>query len=230
MAVSKFLLISPPRTGSTAIRMALAQIPGVFCHGEVLARTRPIGFFKMPADGEKLRNENRIKYYEATAIKGYTTTGIKVLHRQLFDEENAGLLQMLSERKEIAVLHLWRRDLCSRYISSLNFRAAQRPGRDPIVASKEAMLENCRNSVAHYKLTRKLFDDHANLTVCFEDILKQGETVWPLVQDLLGAPHGKIILPQKEAKSKAGFVNYVANVDELRACYDAVREEFEMGF
>lgn len=224
---SRFLLISPPRTGSTAVRMAFAQMPGVYCHGEVLAQKHPIGFFKMPEGGEHWRETDAIKFYDATAIAPYRITGIKVLHKQLFLEDNAGLVQHLSEREEVKVIHLWRRDLCARFLSGVNFLAAKRPPAKPLVLSKEAMLQDFQNRLAHRKWSKQLFRNHDSVSVCFEDIAKKGDATWPKIQTLLGEPVRAITLPNKESKKKDNFVNYVANADELRAYYDTVRAEFE---
>jgi len=207
--------------------MAFAQMPGVFCHGEVLGLNRSHGFFKMPEDAERLRDEDAIGFYEATAIPPYRVTGIKILHMQMFFEGNAGLMQHLIEREELPVIHLWRRDLCGRFLSGVNFRAAKRPPDEPLVLSKEAMLQDFRNRLAHRRWARQLFRNHDNVSVTFEDIVKQGDVAWPRIQTLLQLPVQPIALPDKQSGKKESYANYVANADELRAFYETVRAEFE---
>jgi hypothetical protein len=224
---TRFLLIAAPRTGSTAVRMAFAQMPGVFCHGEVLAVKQPIGFFKMPDGGEHLRNADAIKFYEATAIQPYRITGIKILHFQLFFEGNAALTQYLIEREDVPVIHLWRRDLCGRFLSGVNFRAAKRPPPAPLVLTKDEMVQDFRNRLAHRKWARQMFRNHDSVAITFEELTQKGDVIWPRIQALLHEPVVTIALPDKQSGKKESFVNYVANADELRAFYETIRAEFE---
>ena len=209
------------------MRMAFAQMPGVYCHGEVLALKQPIGFFKMPEGAQQLRDTDAIRYYEATAIAPYRVTGIKVLHFQMFSESNAGLVQHLIEREDVPVIHLWRRDLCARFLSGVNFRAARRPPPEPLVLTKGEMLQDFRNRIAHRNWAKQMFRHHDNVSVTFEDMTKSGEAAWPRIQALLREPVIPISLPNKQSDRKDSYVNFVANADELRAFYDTVRSEFE---
>ena len=126
---SRFLLISPARSGSTALRLAANVQPGVLCHGEILGRNRILGISnKDLPEAERAQLSPQMRQQDPERFlrimlgqPGFDQQGFKALLPHFFLEQNAYLLSRVLATTS-RVVFLWRRDLLRRFRSECLLR------------------------------------------------------------------------------------------------------------
>lgn len=224
----RFVIICPARTGSTMLRKALLARGDISCHGEIMGLARPHGLIRRDTTLDKdeawrLHAEDPIELvrhaFGKSAVSGRSIFGFKLLYQQL--EARPAVADWLAADRDIAVVHLWRRDLCERFISHRRYEAAARPGAQPhaITLDPADMLADVARQQASRAAVMARFGRHPMLEPVYEGLIAAGEAT--AVSRFLGVD-GETPLPDAKADRDDLPEITVANAAELRAAYAAL--------
>lgn len=224
----RFVIICPARTGSTMLRKALLARGDVSCHGEIMGLARPHGLIRRDTALEKdeawrLHAEDPIELirhaFGKSAVMGRRVFGFKLLYRQL--EGRPQVADWLAADRDIALVHLWRNDLCERFISHKRYEAAARPGAEPhaIVLDPAEMIADIARQKAARAAVLARFEGHRLIEPVYEELIAAG-TADP-VSRFLGLD-GPTPLPDAKADRDDLPEVTVTNAGELRAAYAAL--------
>lgn len=224
----RFVIICPARTGSTMLRKALLGRRDIACHGEIMGLARPHGLIRRDTTLEKdeawrLHAEDPIELirhaFGKSAVSGRTVFGFKMIYRQF--EGRPDVADWLAADREIALVHLWRRDLCERFMSHERYAAATKPGAEPhaITLDPAAMIVDIARQRASREKVLAHFEGHRVLEPVYEDLLAAGNAT--VVSRFLGV-EGDTPLPEAKADRDDLPEITVANAAELRAAYAAL--------
>ena len=203
---TRFVLVSPARSGSTVLRNTLNAHPEVICHGEILDRNRILGLVHNPAvtlsgiELYQLRKEC-IKDFVYSQIlvapSAVKAVGFKALYYHFGEIQFAEAIQMLIECKDIKMIFLWRRNLVDRYLSEVQHRMEAALKTKPVTVTLEEVAQDCRNQLSSGAIIGSMLSDHTCITVCYEDLVSDSRTTLQRITALLGVDPGIIELPEK---------------------------------
>jgi hypothetical protein len=223
----RFVIICPSRTGSTMLRMSLSRHPAISCHGEILAQTKARGLNGRDVGLEvdevaRLHAEDPAELVRrslgATPARGKTAFGFKIIYRQIPPRQ--AIVDSLAADPGIALVHLWRRDLCDRFISHKKHAAAGRARAvelDITLDPAELVADVAAQTRARAEVLA-MFAGHAALEVTYEDLVGAGNA--NAVVRFLGLEGEAPLADRQEAPGRP--VVTVANEAELRAAYAAL--------
>ena len=235
--MTRFVVIGPARSGTTALRTALGRHPQVVCHGEILSPNRVIGLSRAaaglpqdPAEAFLMRSHDTVGFVEQALRTSRPVNGFKVLYNQIVQGHAAEVLAHLQSDPRLAVIFLWRRNLARRFLSELKLRVqyANRAAgeRDFVLSpSAEEMFQDCRNQLRMREMVRALFDGHPAVELVYEDLI--GKRSIPDVSDLLGLALPDVLLSDRKEDYQSDKVVTVSGEATLLEAYEARRSEFE---
>ena len=114
---NRFIIISPPRTGSTLLRTMLNSVPELICHGELYALKRVLGVShhkksKLSRNELfRLRTINEPMFWSTMGFEAENKVGFKILYEQFLSVSAANILNLLDENPGIKIIHLWSKHL-----------------------------------------------------------------------------------------------------------------------
>jgi len=211
MEKTEFIILGPARSGSTLLRNLINRHPKITCHGELFAK-RILGYaLNSPPTHDllKIRSEGVDNFLDFIYSGKSTVIGFKLLYEQCFQAERVHLIDKINERR-VKVIHLWRKNLASVYVSRRNLINFEK---EPISISKNEFLEFIRSINSAKKHTIKAVHGLQRLDIFYEDLISNHAMVLDSIFDFLGAERIKISLPDKKISATA---NYVLNEDELQ--------------
>ena len=217
MSSTRFLVVAAPRSGSTSFRRALNQNPEIFCHGEIIAENKIIGFFKAPENIEALRKKDPLEFYRRTMLPGFSCTGFKVLNYQVFLQKNAGLISHLVRDKSLKIIHLWRNDLGARYISAIKKTRESSPPDRPLTITREQLIDDIEGQRFLRAMALSAFRNHPSIEVSFEVLIGNPSLELRRVQDFLGTSVQNIELEAQEPSTNTQQI--IANEAEIKEMY-----------
>ncbi|MCK5536709.1 MAG: sulfotransferase domain-containing protein [Bacteroidales bacterium] len=183
---NRFIILAPPRTGSTMVRMMLNSVDNIICHGEVFAIHRVLGIStKVNTNYSveslfQLRNENMKKFLAVMEFSDKNKcVGMKVLYNQLL--KSAELIQYIKDNK-IKIIHLWRNDLEARHYSELilNIKVRNKnvEGKKTIYHKSTASMifKEAKELILWGNLYQDIFKENPILNISYEDFLIDEKT------------------------------------------------------
>ncbi len=233
--MKRFIVVSPARSGSTALRMAINRHPQAVCHGEILATHRVIGASQHTSLGQMdpeelmaIRDLDPAGFVNLALDNAGMVSGFKIIYFQFENAAIAAGVEKLVTDRKLLVVFLWRQNLARRYLSEMKLRAQFRARNDQpaeIVIDVDAatMLQDCRNQIATRERMRDLFKDHPHLDLVFEDIAERKEI--PEVNDFLDLSAPMVRLSDGKDDYISSTTIVVPNELELMAAYDVAEPE-----
>lgn len=200
--ITRFMLISPARSGSTMIGATLAGHPQVHMHGEVMGRkhVRTARRSYLPEAIKALSREEfartmllersrdtRQFIQETLFVAGgkKKAVGFKLLLDQAFSMDFADAFLWLAEQKEVKIIWLERRNHLARYASRLVKRTkgggkgrslvrakGELPAQLTTEVDPDKFQQDIRNQEAAMKIMRERFDGHPCLEIAYEDVVR----------------------------------------------------------
>jgi LPS sulfotransferase NodH len=132
----KFVIVGPPRSGTTLLVKTLNQLQGVLCHGELLqdlVRGLEDGFealYSTQAEREERmqrllahRNEDQVGFVQRAFDCPAKAVGMKVLYKTFLNPKWGPAIAYLSSQDELSYIHIRRRNALRRYISESVMKA-----------------------------------------------------------------------------------------------------------
>lgn len=227
--MQKFVIVAPPRSGSTFLRMALARHPQIVCHGEIMG-ARVLGLFHPGSDPEDQR------YVRARSIERFSTdlvyardadaVGLKILYQQMLMPHAAQFVRDMIEDTDVKVIYLWRRNLFARFLSDyrnirrsiFRFQQEKAGEGERYAIEPDRVVQDARNQIASARVVLDLLRDHEHIAVELEQFENTGAAFDPLCE-FLGVPTGQIDLDAdfkpKAAPAKFDISDLIVNHDEL---------------
>ena len=112
----RFILVTPPRSGSTMLTWTLSQHPALVSYGEIFHESF-IGWGKEPAPSlmsesrlDRLRRDDPLKFLSTHIWRGRAQSvkavGFKVLYNQILSSDNRTLADLFCLDRRIRVIHL----------------------------------------------------------------------------------------------------------------------------
>ena len=197
--ITRFLLISAARSGSTMIRTTLAEHPEVHMHGEVMGdrRVRNVVRAYLPETIKALspeefartmlleRSRNTRRFIQETIFVAggkKKAVGFKLILDQAFSLLFADAFLWLADQKDLKIIWLERRNHLARYASrllrklkggrSLVWAKDELPAQLTTEVDPNEFQQDIRNQEAAMKIMRERFDDHPCLEIVYEDVVK----------------------------------------------------------
>lgn len=235
--MTRFVLVGPARSGTTALRAALGRHPQVVCHGEILSPNRVIGLFPaaagLPADAAEallVRNRDTVGFIEQALGTSRPVNGFKVLYNQIVQVHAAEALAHLLSDPRLAIIFLWRRNLARRFLSEQKLRVqyAKRAAGEREFAlnpSPEEMFQDCRNQLRMRDMVKALFEGHPAVELVYEDIVERRSV--PEIGDVLGLASPEVQLSDRKEDYRNDKVVTVSGEAELLEAYEVRRGDFE---
>jgi hypothetical protein len=221
----RFLILCPSRSGSTMLRMSLTRHPKISCHGEILGMAKPWGLNgrDIGLDGDeavKLHRADPAEFlrraFGAEPARGKAVFGFKMIYRQM--EPRMEIVRGLAADPEVRLVHLWRRDLCDRFLSHKKYALAARAGAvdQEIRLEPAELIADVQRQQAFRAQVLEMFSGHPILEVVYEDLLAAGNAD-PVVAFL--GQSGEAPLAERRAGKRVLPKVVVINEAELRAVY-----------
>jgi len=212
----RFLIVSPARSGSTALRLAINVQAGALCHGEILGKNRILGLSnkvgklsQIPGLTPQMRQDDPDGFLRLMlAQPDVPCQGFKALYSHFYLEQNAYLLnRVLAD--DPAVVVLWRRDLVRRFRSECLLRVEKelwRPKRFSRV-SPEEVIADARVQMAMVAGIHAMLRGHGVRRVMdldFEDLVA-GPEATGRVLDFLGldASRTRLVKDRRTRRNEA---------------------------
>jgi len=232
--MTKAIVLTTQRTGSTFLVESLRSHPEVCCRGEMLA-------------GGHMRNPPGLIYKSRLATKAwrYLTSGavfptrmmdryfartdrpvmaFKAMYNQI---RPPWTLRYLREHTEIRVLHLRRHNLLKQYVSHQLIHVKRDDHWDPhttepvapasIVVSPDAALDFLRRLRAEYEAHERMFERHPRLQLSYESMIDGNALAAGVARDICDF----LGIAQRPMHSRLVKMN-PERLDEMIANYDEV--------
>ncbi len=228
----RFVIVSPPRSGSTLLRTFLDAHPQLCCHGELLGFRRILGLsmkglpswrgqrgHDLAPELVELRSRDTVGFLrQVLDDAGELSVGFKALYQQLYDPQFAEVLDWLVADTSLRVIHLERRNGLRRYVSAeRHFRNQRDPALkgEPLVIDPAVAQQDFRNVASLRARVDREFAAHPILPVVYEDFLADTPAQRRRILAFLGA--GDTELDFRTEPSAEGLRDTIENYDEIAA-------------
>lgn len=227
--MTRFVLVAPARSGSTALRMALNRHPEITCHGEIFGERRVLSLHPatrtgLPADPAELftfRSGHTLEFLEKAFKTRLPVSGFKILYDQLVQVYAADACDYLVTNTDIKVIFLWRQDLCRRFVSEyIHRRRSLGPKAgvaDRSTLSADEMWQDARNHLAMRPRLMRMFENHDTIEVLYEEIVATQRI--PQLNDFLAVGAPPVELAPRRSEPRDSEIS-VENEAELRKEYE----------
>lgn len=221
----RFLILCPSRSGSTMLRMSLSRHPKISCHGEIMGLAKPWGLNGRDLDMEgeealRLHRDDPEHFLRLAlggrSARGKTVFGFKMIYRQM--EPRMDIVRGLAADPDVRLVHLWRRDLCDRFLSHKKYAAATRAGATDheMRLDPAELIADVERQRAFRTQVLEMFSGHPTIEVVYEDLIAAGNAD-PVVA-FLGEDGEAPLIERRPGKRVLPRVT-VSNEAELRAVY-----------
>lgn len=238
-AVTRFVILSAPRTGSTLLASGLGRHPGVRMHGEVLndeedERRMALIDTRASFSGPSANSTEIVAAAFDAYLDTHDAVGLKLLYQHLEGTDGAAVWSYLRNNDEVRVIHVTRRDVFAGLVSLATALVTDRwarteedepPSQPPVAISADSAEQYFRRSLEWRERVRVAIPAHRLLEIGYED-------------DLLGRPYAEVMtmaltflgvtgpVPREPAllrQSHGPVGRRVLNLDELRTHFAATR-------
>jgi LPS sulfotransferase NodH len=206
--MSKAIVLTTQRTGSTFLIECLKSHPEVYCRGEMLAggHVWPPGLvYKSRLATKAYRYLTSGAVFPTRMMDRYFARAdrpVKVFKAMYNQIRPPWILRYLREHTEIRILHLRRHNLLKQYISHELIHVRRADHWDPhttepvkpasIVISADAALRYLRRLRAEYDTHERIFGRHARLQLTYESMIDGDALAAGVARDIcafLGIAH-----------------------------------------
>lgn len=228
--VSRFVIITAGRTGSTRLRLLLDSHPGIRCHGEVFGEN----LSTLAAPGSKAFEEAQAERAAGPAhfmqsrvfdAGENRAVGFKVLYEQLL-ERWPGLFEALAADRTIRIVHLVRRNGLKRFMSEYFvgtvthrhsvLRHEPLPDIQPVTIHVPSLLENLHFLERRKALVREMFAEHPWHEIGYEDSMDDDSPALDALLDFLQVPRALLTVGTRKILPD-DLPSLISNLDEVRA-------------
>jgi LPS sulfotransferase NodH len=237
-----FVIVSPPRAGSTLLRLTLNGLDDVRCHGELLNHKRVSGLENeaaLPVDRKERRmRKTRLLEERARDPVGFVqralssedaaASGFKMLYHQFENPVFDPVISWLTAERSLRIVLLWRNDELRRYVSERVLRAGGPAHSGPggrserlvrVKIDPDTFLAETRRLREQRASLRGRFERHSTMDLSYEDLVEKPQAAIARTAEFVGAATPS--RPVELALAKVGatdLAEVVTNLDELRAC------------
>lgn len=234
------LVVGPPRSGTSALRLALNQHPEMSVMGEILpvsalnplkGRHREAGNM----DDEalfRLRLSDPLGYVDSClAANDRAVTGFKMIYPQMLSIDFFAAVQDLLASPNLRVITTWRRDMPARFRSQMLKLLAARGNYverlEPHLSVDHAVTD-CRNQIAMARTVGAMLDGIPRIGVTQEDLSADPQGTLGRLQRFLGVEQ-RPIAPGARPRTEPTALS--ARLDEMLAdpALDAYRNVEDPG-
>jgi LPS sulfotransferase NodH len=208
---TRFILISPARSGSTMIRATMAEHPQILMHGEVMGQNQVRSVMKaylqepIKTLGQEeflnammlARRRDTRKFIADTLFKlggKKRAVGFKLILDQAFSMHFSDAYLWLAEQNDIKIIWLIRKNHLACYASRLLVPKGrilvsakdELPTQLTTEVDPDEFQQYIRNQEAAMKIMRERFIDHQSLDIVYEDIVKDPRAGYKKIFSFLG--------------------------------------------
>lgn len=236
----KFVIVGPPRSGTTLLVRTLNQVQGVLCHGELLGDLvsgLQDGFeplYHTEAEREERmqrllaqRNKDQVGFMQRALNFPAKAVGMKVLYKTFLNPMWDPAITYLSSQDEFSYIHIRRRNALRRYISESVVKAGgpihSGPGgrRDmarPVHIDVHAFLESQSALSEQEAAVMAIITGKSVLNLAYEQLSSDFAGTITQVCRYIGLDiTGHSIEPALQKIGARDLRNVVSNYDELLA-------------
>lgn len=234
------LIVAPPRTGSTMLRMALNRHPQILMHGEVLGKNVVRGLIPLrntplaeATDDSGRQRAHKALFEErrrdfAAFLKnhvyvsdsqGIEVVGFKLLTWQALARYSRAAFAWLRDRPEVDVIFNIRRDWLARYVSEVVFLHKTRAGADAQPIRFHLDVKDFVKRTEEEKLNisnlREAFASHRSMDVFYEDCVGDLHGSFSSVYDFLNVDTGFATELQSKKAITRPLSEVIANFEQI---------------
>jgi len=175
-----FLIISPARAASTALRYALDNFQDVACHGELFGEIR----INEDIISNKITNPKVGVYRRTIKAQDFLNQmfpsndyvfGSKWLYKHFFNVDNLQFIEAFVNHKP-KIIFLWRRNLIQRFYSDILLRIRMGYLKKQYIESIniDMVRQDCEKQILQAQYISKFFLSESVMCVDFEDMISTG--------------------------------------------------------
>jgi LPS sulfotransferase NodH len=226
--ISRFVIVTAGRTGSTRLRLLLDSHPEIRCHGEVFGGNlstlaEPDSPAMEEAEAARAASPARFMQEWVFAAGTHRAVGFKVLYEQMF-ERWPGLVEALAADRSIRIVHLVRRNGLKRFMSEYFvgtvthkhsvLRDEPLPDIQPVSIHVPSLLENLQFLEHRKAQTRKMFEAHPWHEIAYEDSAEDDSPALDALLDFLQVPRAPLTVGTRKILPEE-LSHLLANLDEV---------------
>jgi hypothetical protein len=245
--ITRFMLISAGRSGSTMIRTTLAGHPQIHMHGEVMGprhvQTALRAYLPKaikalsPEEFERTmlreRSRDTRQFIQETIFAAgglKKAVGFKLILDQVFSMLFADAFLWLAEQKDLKIIWLERRNHLARYASRLLKREKGRGKKGSLVRTKDELpsqlttevdpdefLQDIRNQEAAMKIMRERFASHPSLEIVYEDIVNDPNAGYKSIFSFLNVDDAVEPLIETRKVNSTDLSKVISNLESIRS-------------
>ena len=235
----KFLISCAARSGSTMLCTLIGSHPQALCHHEVFAQGGPVPVFGAYANRRKASAEfdKRLRNYRDTEPQRFlydivfdpqrrSCVGFKLKTDEVFQPAFQTVRDLVAADRDIKIIHLIRRNLIDQYVSHRVVESTgvlflrpndKRPEVQPFTVDIEHFSAFVVDVINRQRAANKLYLEHRNFTITYEDIVAPESTILDDLQAFLGIDNRP--LSSHTNKILRNNQELVLNLDEVEVAY-----------
>jgi LPS sulfotransferase NodH len=231
-----FIILGYFRSGTNYLQSLLNSHPQIATYFEVFFPGKIFwanGVYAAHRDETQLveeRDADPVAFLNTYLYRSYAShlqaVGFKFLYPQLEQQRFQPVTQRLVENPEVRIIHIKRKNLLKRQVSSLlakqsgvRVSVSQRPRAfQPIQLSVAACREAFEQLTAEVERFDRLFQAHATLSVWYEDLSEIPESILNQAFAFLDVSPQPIYSPYRKIVDKR-LRDLLVNYDELKAAF-----------
>jgi LPS sulfotransferase NodH len=233
----RFVIVAIARTGTTALISLLNAHSRAMCFGEIFRRPEEIGWDIRPYAG--LHDARLLDLYKRDPAaflrqavwrrwpREIAAVGFKIFYYHARTPPFAAVWDILEQDREIAVLHVKRRNILSQYLSlqlahRTNVWAVTAPSArpaDPVTLDPAACERHFVEVRAMEDEADERFARHDSLSIDYEDLAADKTALMERVTTFLGLRMEALSTPLVRQRTRP-LSEAIANFDELKAAFD----------
>jgi LPS sulfotransferase NodH len=240
--VSRFVIVTAGRTGSTRLRLLLDSHPDIRCHGEVFGgnlSTLAAPDSKALEDLQAERAAGPARFMQSRVLDAgeHRAVGFKVLYEQMF-ERWPGLVEALAADQSIRIVHLVRRNGLKRFMSEYFvgtvthkhsvLRDEPLPDIQPVTIHVPSLIENLHFLERRKAATREVFKAHLWHEIAYEDSAEDDSPALDALLDFLQVSRAPLTVGTRKILPN-DLSSLVSNLDEVRAALQSTPFEAFLG-
>jgi LPS sulfotransferase NodH len=240
--ITRFVLISPARSGSTMLREILARHPQVHMHGEVMGDKQVRRMLRgyLPKAIKALSPEvfartmllersrdTRQFFHERifVADRKKKAVGFKLILDQAFSLHFADAFLWLADQKDLKIIWLERRNHLARYASTLLHKKGrvlvwakdELPAQLTTEVDPDKFRQDIRNQKAAIKILRERFDGHPCLEIFYEDFVKDPHAGYKSILSFLNVDDAVQPCIATRKVNSTNLSEVISNLESIRS-------------
>jgi LPS sulfotransferase NodH len=249
-SATRFIITCPARTGSSMLTSLLQSHPDVCCHGEVFGRrvfegfqgidyTGPISETLKPPIVDKLvelRIDDPVAFLRDYVLYPgqFKAIGLKLKYEELLLDMYAPVLEWISDKRDIKIIHLRRRNLLKRYVSQYiavkitkvfnTWEGTDAPCAPRVTLSAQECERQFQIAENRHKRFANLFKNHEVLDLTYENLVANKMENLIDIQTFLGVNPVRLSTGMKKINPDS-LRSMIENYDQLARHFSGTRFE-----